>query len=256
MKRCPNCNQTFSDENSFCLSDGTVLVSDAADMPTIIRPSPFFQQPVQSVQQGVNPLFAYLAIALFALVAGGVIVAYLKSDSNAPANFSAQPKSETPITASNNVGQNNVASKEPTNDRNVEVVQSSDPKPQVLTTEAVRNLLAVWKQAQENKSFSTYQACYDSSFVGVKTIKTGQSQTLSYRAWMTDRRRMIANAVNLNLDVSNLQIRIEGDTAVAEFDQYYRSLRYSDWGPKEIRVKMTSSGAKIVYEVLKASYPL
>ncbi len=79
---------------------------------------------------------------------------------------------------------------------------------------------------------------------------------MSYRVWMADRRRMIANAVNLNIDISNLQIRVEGDTAIAEFDQYYRSLRYSDWGPREIRVKMTPSGAKIVHEVLKASYPL
>lgn len=26
MKRCPNCNQIFSDENNFCLSDGTTLI--------------------------------------------------------------------------------------------------------------------------------------------------------------------------------------------------------------------------------------
>lgn len=256
MKRCPNCNQTYSDENSFCLSDGTLLVSDAADVPTVISRSPFIQQSVQPVRQGVNPLFAYLAIALFALVAGGAVVAYLKSDSSAPANISAQPKNETPTTASSPTAQNTVASKEPTSNRNTEVVQYSDPKPQPLTAEAVRNLLSAWERAQENKSFATYQACYDSSFVGVKTTKGGQSQTLSYRVWMADRRRMIANAVNLNVDISNLQIRVEGDTAVAEFDQYYRSLRYSDWGPKEIRVKMTPSGAKIVYEILKTSYPL
>lgn len=256
MKRCPNCNQTFSDENLYCLSDGTPLVSDAAEVPTVIRPSPFFQQPVQPVRQGVNPLFAYLAIALFALVVGGAVVAYLKSDSSVPANVSAQPKNEPPTTASNNVAQNNVASKEPANNRNVEVVQYSDSKPQSLTAEAVRNLLVAWERAQDNRSFATYQACYDSSFVGVKSYKTGSSQTLSYNAWMADRRRMFKVAVNLNVDISNLQIRVEGDTATAEFDQYYRSLRYSDWGPKEIRVKMTPSGAKVVYEILKTSYPL
>ena len=232
MKRCPNCNQSFSDENSFCLSDGTPLVSDAAEVPTVIRPSPVFQQPVQPVRQGVNPLFAYLAIALFALIAGGAIVAYLKSDSGVPSNSSAQQKNEPPTTAQQNVALNTVVTKESPSNRNVEVVQYPDSKPQPLTAEAVRNLLSVWERAQENKSFANYQACYDSSFAGVKTIKNGKSQTYSYNGWMADRRRMIANAVNLNLDISNLQIRVEGDTAIAEFDQYYRSLRYSDSDPK------------------------
>ena len=256
MKRCPNCNQTYSDENIFCLHDGTQLVFDAPDVPTVIRPSPFSQQPVQPVRQGVNPLFAYLAIALFALVAGGAVVAYLKSDSSTPANVSAQQKNETPTVASSPVVQNTVVAKEPASNRNVEVVQYPDSKPQPLTAEAVRNLLVAWERAQDSRNFATYKACYDSSFVGVKSYNTGSSQTLSYNAWMADRRRMLANAVNLNVDIANLQIRVEGETAIAEFDQYYRSLRYSDWGPKEIRVKMTPSGAKIVYEVLKTSYPL
>jgi hypothetical protein len=208
------------------------------------------------VRQGVNPLFSYLAIALFALVAGGAVVAYLKSDSSVPSNVSMQQKNEPATTAQNNVAPNTVVSKEPASNRNVEVVQYPDSKPQPLTAEVVRTLLSVWERAQENKSFASYQSCYDSSFSGVKTIKNGKIQTYSYNEWIADRRRMIANAVNLNLDISNLQIRVEGNTAIVEFDQYYRSLRYSDWGPKEIRVKMTPSGAKIVYEVLKASYPL
>lgn len=41
MKRCPNCNQTFSDDNLYCLEDGTLLVpiSGAEQIP------PFFQTP-------------------------------------------------------------------------------------------------------------------------------------------------------------------------------------------------------------------
>src|ERR1041385_4578386 len=40
MKRCPTCNQTFSDEwLTFCTSDGTSLVAmDAYQAPTIIAP--------------------------------------------------------------------------------------------------------------------------------------------------------------------------------------------------------------------------
>ena len=255
MKKCPNCKLNYSDETMFCLNDGTALVSDEQEIPTVIARSPFAQQPIQSVRQGVNPLFAYLAIGLLALIAGGAIVAaYLKSNSSDLTNTPEKPKTE--MTSKNNASPDNTISKKPATNQNIETVQYADPKPQPLTADAVRNLLITWEKAQENKSFSTYQTCYDSSFVGVKTIKNGKSQTYSFGSWMADRRRMIANAVNLSLDITNLQIRVEGDTAIAEFDQYYRSLRYSDWGPKEIRIKMTPSGPKIVYEVLKASYPL
>lgn len=261
MKRCPQCNQTYSNENLSCFYDGMplALVFDALEETTVIRPSPLVQQPLQHVREGVSPMFTYLASGLFALVVGvvaGAVVAYLKFDSSVPANVSAQPKTETPTSASNSVAENSVTSKELASNRKVEVVHYSDSKPQPLTAEAVRNLLVAWERAQDNRSFATYQACYDSSFVGVKSSKSGRSRTLSYSAWMADRRRMLTDAVNLKVDISDLLIRIEGDTAVAEFDQYYRSLRYSDWGPKEIRVKMTPSGAKIVHEVLKASYPL
>ncbi len=42
MKRCPNCQQSFSDDLVFCLNDGTVLensaISYSGDIPTIVVP--------------------------------------------------------------------------------------------------------------------------------------------------------------------------------------------------------------------------
>jgi hypothetical protein len=104
MKRCSQCNQTYPDDDlNYCLLDGTQLVpvSNSTSQPTVMIPSPFVQQSAQPVRQGVNPLFAYLSVGLFALVTGGAVVAYLKSDSSAPANISAQHKSETPNSVSN-----------------------------------------------------------------------------------------------------------------------------------------------------------
>lgn len=45
MKLCPNCKQTFSDENVYCLEDGNVLEASVhptpADTPTmVLRISP------------------------------------------------------------------------------------------------------------------------------------------------------------------------------------------------------------------------
>lgn len=244
MKRCSQCNRIYpKDTLKFCLSDGTPLLSfsETTEEASVIRLLPYVQQ-TAPLHQGVNPVFAYLAIGLFALVVGGAIIMWIKYN----------PTDQSPVL------QNTVVAKESTNERNIEVVEYSNlkPEPLLLTADAVRNVLINWESAQNNKDFASYQACYDSSFVGVKSYKTGSSQTLGYNAWMADRRRMLANAVNLNVDIANLRIRVESNTAIAEFDQYYRSLRYSDWGPKEIKMRMTPSGAKIVYEELKVSYPL
>lgn len=71
---------------SFCLDDGSLLVgaSGLSDEPTVIRKTPFSQPAGTTIRQGVNPLFTYLAIALLALIIGGAIVAWFKSESNGP----------------------------------------------------------------------------------------------------------------------------------------------------------------------------
>ncbi|MEO6050829.1 MAG: hypothetical protein ABIP78_05795 [Pyrinomonadaceae bacterium] len=251
MKHCPKCNQIYSDESlNFCLDDGSLLIAPNLSEPTVVMGSEFRGSTPIS-QKGINSSIAYIAIGLLALVAGGAIVAFLMSRSAPTANVAS---GQTPTTSTNIIS--NVANVKPIANRAEEVVEYPDSRPEPLTAESVKNLISVWERAQENKSFASYQACYDSSFVGLKKTKSGHSQSYSYASWMADRRRMIASSVNLSVDISNLQIRVQGDSALAQFDQYYRSLKYSDWGTKEITVKMTPAGPKIVREELKASYPL
>lgn len=144
MKRCPNCNQSFSDENLFCLSDGTPLVSDAPEVPTVISRSPFIQQSIQPVRQGVNPLFAYLAIGFFALVAGGAVVAYLKSDSSVPTNVSALPKSEMPV-----------VSPSPTPEKQIEIKKQPEANqtPRVIVSQPTK----VEQNTYDSVSSQTYR---------------------------------------------------------------------------------------------------
>ncbi|MDQ4122397.1 MAG: hypothetical protein M3209_13240 [Acidobacteriota bacterium] len=88
MKRCPQCQQTFSDENNFCLSDGTPLVPalNVPDQSTIIKPVP----PVQPMRPSTVPVFAYIIVSLLVLLIGGGFVLWIvrdrflpgKSDSN------------------------------------------------------------------------------------------------------------------------------------------------------------------------------
>ena len=99
MKRCPQCQQTFLDEDIYCLFDGTPLVPmfDAPEETTVIKPFPFVQQQSQPARQGVSPMFAYLSIALLVLVVGGAVVLWVKSDSSVSPNA----KNEIAFTNSN-----------------------------------------------------------------------------------------------------------------------------------------------------------
>jgi len=80
MSRCPQCQQSFPDDYSFCLSDGTVLVADAPEQPTLVAPRAEVPQS-PPVRPGVNPAFAYLAIGLLALIGGAGLVWWMQSDS-------------------------------------------------------------------------------------------------------------------------------------------------------------------------------
>lgn len=92
MKRCTKCNQVYADDNlNFCLTDGAPLLVSYDSESTLVLSQPSFNtpspislpsQPQPPSRQGVSPLFAYLAVGLLALVIGGSLVFWLKSDSN------------------------------------------------------------------------------------------------------------------------------------------------------------------------------
>jgi len=125
----------------------------------------------------------------------------------------------------------------------------------VLNRQDVENLIKFWENAQDAGDFEGYRSCYTKPFKGVKTVSK-ISREYDYAEWMSDRRKMIEKAVGLDVEVKNLQISIDGETATVEFDQYYLSKKYSDWGPKVLKIKQMPSGAKIVYELLKESHRL
>lgn len=134
-------------------------------------------------------------------------------------------------------------------------VKVFDKSVKSLDEREIDNLLRLWENAQDAGDFEGYQSCYAKPFKGVKTTPKG-SKEYNYAEWMADRRRMIKQAVGLDIEIKNRQVSIDGETATVEFDQYYRSKSFSDWGPKILKIKRTPGGAKIVYEMLKASYPL
>jgi hypothetical protein len=80
MKQCPNCGQLYSDDNTYCLSDGTVLQAAAdkgqtppphtsADMETqVLRPAPAPSAPKSDSLKWLYLIIGLMAAAIIALM--------------------------------------------------------------------------------------------------------------------------------------------------------------------------------------------
>ena len=151
MKLCSQCNRTYSDDNiKFCLSDGTPLVSvfDASEQATVIRPLSYVQQPSPQTHQGANALFAYLAIGALALLIGGAVFIWMRSDSGVSPN----DKNEAASAASNSVETKSDEEQERLNAQkaNLREEQSQLEKEKQRLADERKKL-----EAQKNKSVET-----------------------------------------------------------------------------------------------------
>jgi hypothetical protein len=89
MKQCPTCSQIYDNTENFCQNDGSTLsvisteqkTYSTSDAPTMVVPK-LVSSEATVIRPGVHPAFAYLTIGLLALLAGGAIMLWLKSDSN------------------------------------------------------------------------------------------------------------------------------------------------------------------------------
>jgi hypothetical protein len=263
MKQCPICNRTYSDETlTYCLADGSLLSApyDPETTQRILPPRITNQSPTEILhssqprsapeRQGNNPVLPYIIVALLALLVGGGVVTLIKSKGGEAQPTQSPTPASTPIASPPPRQDQSNVKEDSTTDTN-----RSAPVPP-LTSDAVYKLLSRWENAQDTQNFTAYESCYGYSFKGVLRTTTGRVKAYDFNEWMRDRRRMITQPGGMNVDAKNVRVRIEGDTATVEFDQYYRTASYSDWGPKVMKVKSASEGEKIVYEELKASYPL
>jgi hypothetical protein len=263
MKKCPTCSRTYADETLiYCLADGSLLSAPydpeatqrinppriTDQPPTEVLPSSA-QLPLQT-RQGSNPAFTYIIVALLALlVGGGAVALFRSSDKGTSSVISPTPSPISTPSPALKQEQSNVSEE-------AKVKSNENTPPLTITSDAVYKLLARWENAQDTQNFTAYESCYGYSFKGVLRTTSERVKVYSFNEWMKDRRRMVLQPGGLNVDAKNVRIQIDGDTATVEFDQYYRTIKYSDWGPKVMKVKATPDGEKIVYEELKASYPL
>ncbi len=136
MKRCSQCNTTYPDTNAdlqFCLLDGTplIFISNSPIEEPALRPSPFVQQTLQSVQPGISPAIVYSLITLLALIVGGGIVFLLKPMNEASSVPPSKVDYSTSTSDSNQLANETV--KNPTANQNTINIRNSENQTPLIT---------------------------------------------------------------------------------------------------------------------------
>ena len=108
MMRCPKCGARFTDDNAFCLDDGTTLVGESGSADTVILPTatPTFKpaglskntDSTGSDQKG--PLMYILIGAMAATIAALAVGLYLTNDKDAQSNTNVAPPPKSVATNS------------------------------------------------------------------------------------------------------------------------------------------------------------
>ncbi|WP_370261678.1 TRAP transporter large permease subunit [Limnobacter sp.] len=107
---------------------------------------------------------------------------------------------------------------------------------QTEVTEMVSNWAAAWSA----RDVEGYLSFYSQNFE-----LPGQ---LSRSEWESQRRARIAGKKNIEVETSNLNVQVNGDTATVEFDQFYKADSYSDNVRKTLRLAKEGGRWRIVTE--------
>jgi len=107
---------------------------------------------------------------------------------------------------------------------------------QAEVTEAISNWAAAWSARDVEGYLSFYSANFE------------LPGALSRAQWESQRRSRIANKSNIEVDISNLNVQVNGAEATAEFDQAYKADKYSDNVRKTLRLVKEDGRWKIVTE--------
>jgi cell division septation protein DedD len=144
MKQCPACNRTYADESlTYCLADGSLLSAPydpeatqriphprITNAPTEALPSNTLR--VEVARPDRNPLPTYIIIALLALIAGGGVVALLKSE----AKDASMTDSSSANSSSNSSNAANIPSATPISTPKRESETEAKPSPTVSESTA------------------------------------------------------------------------------------------------------------------------
>ena len=124
------------------------------------------------------------------------------------------------------------------------ITRNRPPPPAPPITEpdhaAIKQLIATWQQAWQQKDLPRYIACYSDDF---------SSRGLTRTRWERHRAKINGRYTNIEVSLGNLTVELVSATkALVSFDQDYRADQYHDWGKKTIRLRKKDGTWKIQRE--------
>ena len=106
----------------------------------------------------------------------------------------------------------------------------------------VRACVYAWCNSWQNRDIDTYMTFYSHNF---------RSNGLDYRGWMLKKKKRFKMVNVLRVDIFDLGVFIEGESAVATFIQRYQDSKISDVGEKTLTMIYADGKWKIVSEAWK-----
>lgn len=118
---------------------------------------------------------------------------------------------------------------------------------------AVASFVEAWARAQTQGDFDAYSALYAPEFSGVKRVRDGAVTSYTRDRWLRDRAKMFRRGQTVQ--VTDITVHVDGDSATATFRQYWKSQNYADQGLKAIHLQRSGRQWLIVREEMKSSAP-
>lgn len=106
----------------------------------------------------------------------------------------------------------------------------------------VRANVYAWGKSWQNLDISSFMSFYSSDF---------QSEGLDYKGWMQKKTKLFKTSGDIQVEITDLGVFIEGEYATARFVQRYRSAKFSDVGEKTLTMVNSNGKWKIVSEAWK-----
>ena len=106
----------------------------------------------------------------------------------------------------------------------------------------VRANVYAWGKSWQNRDISSFMSFYSSDF---------RSEGLDYKGWMKKKTKLFKTSGDIQVEITDLGVFIEGEYATARFVQRYQGPKFSDVGEKTLNMVNSNGKWKIVSEVWK-----
>ncbi len=147
-------------------------------------------------------------------------------------------KTEEPIDSK---GNDVVASVPAITDKNIVSDGSKQIETKYVPKEDIERLVSKWLTSWKSGDMKTYRSCYASDF---------QSKGKNLNDWISYKNNLQKRSKDIEISINDLQISLDGDTALAVFVQNYSSSIFKDTGTKTLELKKINGKWNIYKEIM------